>query len=190
MQVFTWIVTLILDAIGIYTFYIGSKAYNDYKKSAKVYKENHKDAVSYDFGKTTRILEIILLICCFLFAFIAPQASKNKLEMYNSMLLYLGLVFMVGGMYFDTYVNKKIILSQDSFFFSDDTYKYKLITRLIPSTGRFKPVVVVFGNNKELSMSKKVGEKLEEQYKEWKANRKANRKGKRNRKAAANQQNG
>lgn len=180
MNILSWIITIILNLIGIYMFFMNSKRYNDYRKKMKVYLDNHKDAQKFDNSKGTIILEIILIVVCFILAVVLPASAATMSERYGTMLLYTAIIFLAASMVMETYTTKKIFFSQDTFFYDQEAYKYKLITKIVPASGLFKPAVVSFGS-KEISVSKKVAAKLEEQYKQWKAARKTTRREKRGR---------
>lgn len=184
-QTINWVITIILIFVAGYTFFVGTKSFNTYKKEAAVFKETHPEAVEYNFAKWQFPAMLAFGFVGLAFAVILPRLTSDLSEAWNTRILYVALALLLFGMAFDSFASKHIILGESSFFYEGEVQRYKLITKIEPSTGRFKPCIITFGNQKQLTVSKALGDQLIEAYNTWKENKKNSRKKGRNRRQSA-----
>ncbi len=174
-ETFNWAITLVLLLVAGYSFYTGSKNYMNFRKKSREAEAAHPELVLHNFSKWTLAFSVALAAFAFVLALLLP-GSRNMPDAANIRILYICIGLMLFGMAFDTYAHRRIYTGPDGFFYEGEYYRYRMITKIEPSTGRWKPATVTFGNSNQIQVPAAISKTLEEAYASYKENRSKNSK--------------
>lgn len=189
MDIFFWVIAILLVGIGGYTGYLNWKGYLDAKKAREQFLKNHQDAKPVKIGQMRVWAYGLMVIACIglsIAIFVMP-ASSAELEntRISQGLVYVGLAVFSIAMLGEAMMDETVISTPDGFLYESDVIRFKNIRSITVGKGMFKNSVIILNQAKEYPVSKKMAMWADAEYADWKRTRRETFRTRKERRAAA-----
>lgn len=189
MNIFFWIVAILLVGMGGFTGYTNWKAYMEARRARKQFLETHKDAETVKVGTVRVWMYAAMLVACILLAIMifvmpasTPEMDQNRIA---QALVYVGLAVFAFAMLGEGLMDEILIATPDGFLFESDVIRFKNVRGVSAGKGWFKSSFINLMGGKEIPVSKKTAKWVEEHLETWKKTRKETFRTRKERRAAA-----
>lgn len=178
LQVIIMVIVILYCA---YMLYSSLRLYKKDKAGAAEYMTVHPEARRVSLSIWQAWLLVGMGVLCFALVFFGNIITPEGQQVWMYQLTYfaLGLVFL--GLSLDVWLHRRLLLSNDGFFYAGDTYRFRMILNMEEKRGIFKNVKLNLANGHELEMANRVGMTVREDWLTWKEKKKEKRKNRRNR---------
>lgn len=177
MEIFYWIIGILLIGMGGFVGYSNWKVYFAARKLREQFLKAHPDAkvIKVDVLKTWIYIFILILgFTMGMFLLVSPNAAPAQTSLTANGMVYIGLGIFALAMVGEALMDGKIIASDEAFIFEDQQIRFKNVRNVDIQKGFFKTSMLILTQGKELPISKKAAKQIEELWEEWKKNRKEN----------------
>lgn len=179
MNIFFWVIAILLIAFGLFMNYTNWKVWLASRKAKEQFCQNHKDAKIIVLGKYRPWLFLLLTAACIVFGCIILFASSNLPadSRYSQGMVYLGLAIFGIAMFAEALTDSRVASGPDGFMFESEYIRYKNIRTVQVGKGFFKGSMLMMNGTKEVPVNKTLAKWTEEQLAAWQKNRKEQRRG-------------
>lgn len=188
MDVFFWVIAVLLIGIGGYTGYLNWKGYFDAKKAREQFLKNHQDAQVVKLGRGRTWAYLAMCIACVVLAimiFVMPASADLAQSQLSQGLVYVGLAVFSLAMLGEAMMDEEVISTPDGFLYESDVIRFKNIRSVTIGKGMFKNSVILMNQAKEFPVSKKMAMWTDAELEDWKRTRKETFHSRKERRAAA-----
>lgn len=192
MELFFWIVALLLIVMGGFTGYMNWKAYFKAKKAKTTFLATHPEAKTVKVGMVRVWIYIAMFVACIgLAIFMAttnPETTGGSQAQLSQVIVYVGLAIFSFAMIGEALMDREVYSVSDGFLYESEFVRYKNIRSITPARGLFKSsfITTVHGSQaQELSVSHKLAQWADEKWEEWKQARKSSHPSRKERRIAA-----
>lgn len=189
MDIFFWIVAVLLVGIGGFTGYMNWKGYFEARKAREQYLKSHSDARIVRLGRGRIWAYSIMLAACvglaimiFVMPASTPDLEQNRL---SQGLVYVGLAVFSLAMLGEAAMDEEVVSTPDSFLYESDIIRFKNLRTVNIGKGMFKNSFLVLNQGKEIPVSKKTAMWVDAEHEDWKRTRKETFRSRKERRAAA-----
>lgn len=177
MEIFYWIIAILLIGMGGFVGYSNWKVYFAARKLREQFLKAHPDAKVIKTGVMKTWIYVFILVLGFtmgMFLLVSPNAAPAQTSLTANGMVYIGLGIFALAMVGEALMDGKIIASDEAFIFEDQQIRFKNVRNVDIQKGFFKTSMLILTQGKELPISKNAAMQVEEIWEEWKKNRKEN----------------
>lgn len=190
MDVFFWIVALLLIGMGGYTGYTNWKLYFECRKAREQFKQAHADVQMFQAGRLRVWLYLMMLGACIgltIMIFVLPPQAPNQgtMDRIGQGLVYVGLSIFALAMLGEGLADEQVLYTSDGFLYEKDVIRFKALRAVMVQKGMFKSSTLSLTNGKDVTVSNKMASWVQGQWAVWKENRKSQSKTRKERREAA-----
>lgn len=166
------IVMVILVLYCAYMFYTSIRLWKKDKAGSEEYLRVHPEAKRESYSLWQSWLMVFMAVLCFVLMFfgdlITPEGQRTIV--YQITYLCLGLIFL--GLSLDVWLHRRILVSEDGFFYAGDTYRYRMINGMERKRGIFHNMRLMLANGSTVEMAASMGAAVREDWMAWKEKKK------------------
>lgn len=166
-------ITLILIGYVSYTTFKSITLFITYKKSLPNFLETHKDAELYTDSPLWWIVTSLLSILSLVMAVVTQMYPTD--QAYYFTLAYVAIAIIFVGLAFETYVRKRVYLTDDGIYYVGKVYRYRMMVNFEAKKSFIKNIRILMNDKEKIEVSKKMGLKIKEAHDLWKKNKKEKR---------------
>lgn len=189
MNIFYWVIALLLVGMGGYTGYTNWSTYFKAKKLREQFLKSHPDAEVIKSGQARGWLYILMLVFCAGLGIVllnSPTSAGFDADTRLAQgVVYIGLGIFAFAMAGEAMMDSVLVATPDSLVYEDQVLKFKNIRGVTVGKGWFKSSYILLNQAKEIPVSKSIAMRVDALLVEWKQNRKATFRNRKERRAAA-----
>lgn len=172
-SVLGWAVAVILIAYTAYSCYKGIKLYKEHSTALKNFKLKHKDARLFDCSRGWVISSVVMIFVCIVIALNIDKMDVDPSSYFLYRLAYACIAIIFVSIVLSSLSGKRIWFIDDGFFFNDRYFKFRDISKRAPIGGvGSRNLYLVMKDNYEITINKKMDEKIDTEVKLWKQKKK------------------
>lgn len=175
MDIFYWVIALMLIGMGGFVGYSNWKIYFAARQFRERFLKTHENAKVIKMSMTKVWIYVLVLLVGFgvgVFLLMSPNAKITGSSALANGMVYIGLGVFALAMVGEALMDGQIIATEDAFVFEDQLIRFKNVRNVDVQKGFFKTSMLFLTQSKEMPVAKNTAMKIQELWLEWKKERK------------------
>lgn len=175
MDIFYWVIALMLIGMGGFVGYSNWKIYFATRQLRERFLKTHENAKVIKMSMTKVWIYVLVLLVGFgvgVFLLMSPNAKITGSSALANGMVYIGLGVFALAMVGEALMDGQIIATEDAFVFEDQLIRFKNVRNVDVQKGFFKTSMLFLTQSKEMPVAKNTAMKIQELWLEWKKERK------------------
>lgn len=175
MDIFYWIIAVLLIGMGGFVGYSNWKIYFASRKLREHFLQTHENAKVIKMSMTKIWIYVFVLLLGFGMGFylvLNPNSNITGSSALANGMVYVGLGVFALAMVGEAMMDGQIIATEDAFVFEDKLIRFKNVRNVDVQKGFFKTSMLYLTQSSEMPVAKNTAIKIQELWLEWKKDRK------------------